>query len=156
MKSKIAAGLLLALCFSANAQFIDERGGSNAVPKNASSGSAATFSASPTGVAGVVESQPSPIGQFDVKDSDQNIREVISRWAVSARWTHKPEHWAIDRDLPVSGVDDAESFGPDFKIAVRRLLTSTELTDRPSQPCFYTNRVVRVIPAAELCDKTNQ
>lgn len=95
---------------------------------------------------------PAPV--FEVTTKDRAIREALSRWAGSAGWIHEPIHWAVDRDFPVSAAAGPEVFGADFKGAVRTLLSSTELTDRPVQPCFYTNHVLRVIPKAELCDKT--
>ncbi|MEJ8837668.1 toxin co-regulated pilus biosynthesis Q family protein [Ramlibacter sp. AN1133] len=95
-----------------------------------------------------------PAIAFDVAGSDRSVREVLTRWARAAGWSHEPAHWTLDKDFPVEGTAGAEVFGADFKEAARRLLASTELTDRPVQPCFYTNRVVRVIPKAGLCDKT--
>jgi hypothetical protein len=34
------------------------------------------------------------------------------------------------------------------------LIEATELSDRPLQPCFYANQVLRVVPLAEACDRT--
>ena len=93
---------------------------------------------------------------FEVLASDRTIRDVLVRWSSSAGWKHSPEHWAVDRDLPIAGSAGADYFGADFVDAVRKLLDSTDLTDRPVQPCFYSNKVVRVVAKAELCDKTNQ
>jgi len=93
---------------------------------------------------------------FAVSPADRSIREALSRWARAAGWVHEHAHWAVDKDFPVASGAGPEIFGPDFKGAVRVLLSSTELTDRPVQPCFYTNNVVRVIPRAELCDRTVQ
>lgn len=92
--------------------------------------------------------------RFDITASDRNVREALARWAKAAGWFHDPTHWTIDKDHPIEGIAGPDVFGPDFKSAVRNLLASTELTDRPVQPCFYTNLVVRVIPKAEFCDKT--
>lgn len=91
---------------------------------------------------------------FAVTTADRSVREVLARWARSAGWTHEPMHWTLDRDHPIQGDAGPEIFGADFKAASRKLLSSTELTDRPVQPCFYMNKVVRVIPRAELCDRT--
>ena len=91
---------------------------------------------------------------FDVINTDLSLREVLSRWAVEAKWTHNPEHWAVDRDFPIAGTADAKFFTADFKTAVRKLLTSTDVTDRPLQPCFYSNNVLRVISKSELCNRT--
>jgi len=91
---------------------------------------------------------------FDITPEDKSVREALARWSQVAGWHHDPSHWTIDKDHPIEGVAGPEVFGTDFKRAVRHLLASTELTDRPVQPCFYTNQVVRVIPKAEFCDKT--
>lgn len=97
---------------------------------------------------------PGLMPRFDVRDSDKTVREVLERWAKSVGSVHKPEHWTIDRDLPIMGTADASVFGTDFQNAVRKLLESSEFTDRPVQPCFYSNRIIRVVPRSEICDKT--
>lgn len=99
--------------------------------------------------------QPQPpvmTGQFDVSPSDVNFRRVLTRWSKSAGWTFNLEHWAVPKDIPVGGADVMTG---DFKAAVRRLLDSTLLNDTPVQPCFYSNKVLRVIPATELCARTD-
>ena len=88
---------------------------------------------------------------YSVGLSDQNFRKVLMRWASASGWMFEPEHWSVARDIPVSGVDSVMT---EFKTAVRRLLKSTLLTDLPVQPCFYSNKVLRVIPASELCSRT--
>jgi hypothetical protein len=79
------------------------------------------------------------------------MRRVLLRWAAGAGWTFGPEHWAVDVDIPLAGGAD---FGADFKGAVRGLMAATELGERPLQPCFYANRVLRVVPAAQACDRS--
>lgn len=110
--------------------------------------------AAPSASAATTVVMAPPVASFEVKTSDRSVREALSRWAKAAGWVHEPAHWALDKDFPIAAAAGPEVFGPDFKGAVRVLLSSTELTDRPVQPCFYTNHVVRVIPKAELCDKT--
>lgn len=87
---------------------------------------------------------------FTISRKDRTIREALVAWAKRAGWTHEPEHWTLSFDLPVLSSAD---LGADFKTAVRALLSSTELTSTPLQPCFYSNNVLRVVPKAELCDK---
>lgn len=99
----------------------------------------------------IAKAPPAPV--FDVSTKDRTVREAIARWARAAGWVHEPVHWSLDRDFPVVASAGAEVFGGEFRSAVRVLLASTELTDRPAQPCFYTNNVVRVIPKAEFCNK---
>lgn len=89
--------------------------------------------------------------KFEVSPVDQNFRKVLMKWSKDSGWTFEPEHWAVARDIPVSGSDAVIS---DYKTAVRRLLKSTTLTDLPVQPCFYSNNVLRVIPASELCARS--
>jgi Toxin co-regulated pilus biosynthesis protein Q len=93
-----------------------------------------------------------PTAEFQVTPADQNFRKVLARWAQTSGWTFEPEHWTVSRDIPIAGSD---SMVTDFKTAVRRLLKSTGLTDLPVQPCFYTNKVLRVIPASELCSRSD-
>jgi Toxin co-regulated pilus biosynthesis protein Q len=88
---------------------------------------------------------------YAVSLADQNFRKVLTRWANASGWMFEPEHWSVTRDIPVGGADSVMT---DFKTAVRRLLKSTLLTDLPVQPCFYSNKVLRVIPASELCSRT--
>lgn len=86
---------------------------------------------------------------FHVSRADGHLRGVLARWAGLAGWTFEPEHWALDADIPVSA--DAD-LGDDFRSAVRALMASTEMGDLPAQPCFYANRVLRVVAYAQQCD----
>lgn len=88
---------------------------------------------------------------YDAAVSDGNMRRVIERWARQAGWTFSAEHWTVDVDIPLNG---AASFGADFLDAVRGLLSATEMTARPLQPCFYANRVLRVVAYTQPCDRT--
>lgn len=88
---------------------------------------------------------------YAVAPSDVNFRRVLTRWARASGWTFDLEHWAVSKDIPVGGAD---ATALDFKAAVRRLLKSTLLNDTPVQPCFYSNKVLRVIPATELCSRS--
>lgn len=81
---------------------------------------------------------------------DVNMRGVLARWARDAGWTFDAEHWALDADIPLAGT---AQLGEDFKPAVSRLLETTELGDRPAHPCFYSNRVLRVVPQGQACDR---
>jgi len=94
---------------------------------------------------------PAPSAEhFTVSRSDHTLREALVAWSRRAGWTHDPEHWTVPFDLPVLSSAD---LGTDFKSAVRALLSSTDLTNLPLQPCFYSNKVLRVVPKAELCDR---
>jgi len=76
---------------------------------------------------------------------------ALSRWARTAGWTFEADHWAVDADIPIVG---SATFHSGFELAVQDLVASTELADRPLQPCFYANRVLRIVPYAQSCDRT--
>jgi hypothetical protein len=89
------------------------------------------------------------IPSWAVTPKDRTIREALKSWANVAGWTFEPEHWHVPVDIPLTA---GASFKGDFKSAVRQLIATTELTETPLQPCFYTNRVVRVVPTNEMCN----
>jgi hypothetical protein len=90
------------------------------------------------------------VTSFRAAAPDATLRAVLARWADAAGWTFHPQHWAVDVDIPLAA---AAEFSGDFKSAVRGLLAATELADRPLQPCFYGNRVLRVVPLAQSCSR---
>jgi len=88
---------------------------------------------------------------YSVTPDDGHLRQALSRWTGLSGWRFQPEHWAVDVDVPISA---GAAFGDDFVEAVQRLVATTELSDRPLQPCFYSNQVLRVVAASEPCDRT--
>jgi len=88
---------------------------------------------------------------FAVSHTDLHLRQALTRWAGLSGWRFEPEHWAVDMDIPLSA---SARFTDDFVSSVQALLASTELSDRPLQPCFYSNQVLRIVPVAEACDRT--
>ena len=90
---------------------------------------------------------------FTITRKDENFRQALKRWTTDAGWEFEPEHWAVPRDIPIAGTAD---FGGDFRGAVRGLLKSSELGDQPVQACFYSNKVLRVVPINELCSRSTQ
>lgn len=88
---------------------------------------------------------------FSVSHTDLHLRQALIRWAGLSGWRFEPEHWAVDFDIPLSA---SAKFSDDFVSSVQALLASTELSDRPLQPCFYSNQVLRIVPVAESCDRT--
>ena len=94
---------------------------------------------------------PDTFAHYRAGTSDATLRAVLSRWARDAGWLFEPQHWAVDADIPLAGTAE---FPSDFKTAVRELLAATELADRPVQPCFYSNKVLRVVPLTQTCDRS--
>lgn len=91
-----------------------------------------------------------PIATWIVSSKDKTIRDALKSWTNTANWTFEPEHWAVPVDIPLTA---GATFSGDFKTAVRQLIATTELGDTPLQPCFYLNRVVRVVPINQVCDQ---
>lgn len=92
-----------------------------------------------------------PAPAYRAAPPDATLRAVLARWADRSGWTFQPQHWAVDVDIPLSASAD---FPGDFKSAVRELLAATELAEKPLQPCFYGNQVLRVVPLAQSCSRT--
>lgn len=84
---------------------------------------------------------------WEVRASDENFRKLVARWAAEAGWKSL---WDVPQDLPLAAT---APFSGTFKDAVRGALASTELTDYPVHPCFYTNNVVRVVLYSVSCHK---
>ena len=103
----------------------------------------------PSAVTASAAAQPSA-PRFRAAPPDATLRAVLARWAALAGWTFQPQHWAVDVDIPLAATAD---FPGDFKSAVRGLLGATELADKPLQPCFYGNQVLRVVPLAQSCTR---
>ena len=87
---------------------------------------------------------------FEVSPADVTLRQALGRWASASGWHFGPEHWMVDVDIPIIA---AASFNLPFVDAVRELVSSTELAQRPLQPCFYSNQVLRVVPYTHACNR---
>lgn len=122
----------------------------------------ASFAAQRSEPASVRQTPPAPQQQiaasvsahspvYSVTPEDQHLRRALLRWSGLSGWRFQPEHWGVDVDMPLSA---AASFTDDFVTSVQALLAATELSDRPLQPCFYANQVLRIVSASELCDRT--
>jgi hypothetical protein len=94
---------------------------------------------------------PKPPKAWVVSPQDKTIRETLAKWSASEGWTFNPlgrDYWTVPQDFDVVASDTI--YG-DFKDAVRKLIASTELTKTPLQPCFFSNKAVRVILINEEC-----
>jgi len=92
---------------------------------------------------------PEPV--FQVSPEDGTLRTALARWANTAGWTFAFEHWAVDVDIPIVA---AATFPLSFDEAVQALVASTALSDQPLRPCFYTNRVLRIVTHTQPCDRS--
>jgi hypothetical protein len=90
---------------------------------------------------------PGPVFRLNPPET---VRSALERWSKQAQWTFGLELWGVPVDIPVVTPAD---MGHDYRAAVRKLLDSTALTDAPLQPCFYSNKVLRVVSRSQLCDR---
>lgn len=95
--------------------------------------------------------QPASQSFYAITNTDKNLRQALARWSGLSGWRFQVEHWAVDVDIPLTAT---ANFSDDFVGSVRALIEATELSDRPLQPCFYTNQVLRIVPITEACDRT--
>lgn len=89
--------------------------------------------------------------QFSVRFADGNFRKALKRWSGLSGWTFNDDHWRLPYDIPISA--EESSMGTDFKAAVRGLMKASEMTKGPGRPCFYSNKVLRVVPLNQQCDR---
>ncbi len=100
-------------------------------------------------VAAVATEPAKPAPTFSVRQRE-SIRETLARWSQDAGWTHLPEHYTVDFDIQILGSVEPYT---DFRAGVRALLATTSMTERPLQPCFYSNQVLRVVLRTQRCDQ---
>ena len=110
-------------------------------------------SPAPAGVTEPARAQLSQTSQpfYAITSADKNLRQALARWSGLSGWRFQAEHWAVDVDIPLTAT---ANFSDDFIGSVRALVEATELSERPLQPCFYTNQVLRIVPINEACDRT--
>jgi hypothetical protein len=161
LRKTIVAVLCLAFVQVASAGFIDARVNEKPVAAKDAANKPAAEQVGGDPKAEAPASTPAPsvtpaTPKFDVREGDRTIRDVLVRWAKTAGWVHEPIHWAVTEDYSIAGYAGEDVFGSEFRSAVRILISSTELTARAAQPCFYSNNVVRVIPRISSCAANTQ
>ena len=87
---------------------------------------------------------------WNVFKTDKVMSSVFLRWAASAGWSYTLDNWVAPKDLPIM-TDAVDEFKGDFKSAVRGLVATSELTDMSLQPCFYSNKVLRIVRISDSC-----
>jgi hypothetical protein len=99
---------------------------------------------------------PKPVKTFVVSPQDKTFRETLGKWSAAEGWTFNTmgrDYWTPKDDIDVVG---SATFHGDFKDAVRKLMSSTELTKTPMQPCFHNaNQALRIILINEECEPRN-
>jgi len=101
----------------------------------------------------VVEEAPLPIARsWHIGPSDLTVRQALGRWAAEENWTFGPDQWLVPWDIPIEA--SAVFHGETFEAAVQVLAESIALTETPINTCFYGNRVLRVLPYNQSCNRT--
>lgn len=100
----------------------------------------------------VVEPPPPPPRMWRIDVSDGTVRQALARWAREDGWLFGPDQWRVSWDLPIEA--GAEFQEETFEDATRALAEAVALSESPIRPCFYANRVLRVIPYNQACDRT--
>lgn len=121
-------------------------GPSNQPPVDASLASAGE-SAEPAAVP-----QPIPVTVKEIwriEPEDRTVRQALTRWAAQANWTFGPDQWELNFDLPIQA--PAEFQAESFQEATQALSQAIAMTESPVRPCFYANRVLRMVPFARSC-----
>jgi len=86
-----------------------------------------------------------------ISPNDETVRQALQRWAVDANWVFGPDQWQVRHDIPIEA--SAEIPG-DFTKAVQLVAESVGLSSTPIRACFYANRVLRILPYNEVCNRT--
>ncbi|MDQ2148113.1 toxin co-regulated pilus biosynthesis Q family protein [Alcaligenaceae bacterium C4P045] len=92
---------------------------------------------------------PKPI--WHIQPEDGTVRQAIARWASRAGWTFGPDQWESNFDLPIQA--PAQFDADSFQEATQALSKAIAMTESPVRPCFYANRVLRVVPITRSCNR---
>ena len=88
---------------------------------------------------------------WNIFPSDGTVRQALTRWAAAENWTFGPDQWELNFDLPIQA--QAEFEAESFQQATQALSQAIAMTESPVRPCFYANRVLRMIPFTRSCNR---
>lgn len=102
----------------------------------------------------VAASEPEPVpvtvkAIWRIDPGDRTVRQALARWAAEANWTFGSEQWELNFDLPIQA--PAEFEAESFQEATQALSQAIAMTESPVRPCFYANRVLRMVPFTRSC-----
>ncbi|MCH1986446.1 TcpQ domain-containing protein [Achromobacter xylosoxidans] len=111
----------------------------------------------PAAAASVSEPIPEPIPVvvkeiWRIGPDDGTVRQALARWAAKANWTFGPDQWELNFDLPIQA--PAEFEAESFQEATQALSQAIAMTESPVRPCFYANRVLRMVPFTRSCNRS--
>lgn len=104
-----------------------------------------------------LDAQPEPIPVvikevWRISPDDGTVRQALTRWAAKANWTFGPDQWELNFDLPIQA--PAEFEAESFQDATQALSQAIAMTESPIRPCFYGNRVLRIVPFTRSCNRS--
>lgn len=103
----------------------------------------------------IPQSEPEPVilkEIWKISPEDRTVRQALARWAGKAGWTFGPDQWEVNFDLPIQA--PAEFEAASFQEATQALSQAVAMTESPIRPCFYGNRVLRVVPFTRSCNRS--
>ncbi|WP_313065640.1 TcpQ domain-containing protein [Achromobacter animicus] len=87
-----------------------------------------------------------------VSPQDGTVRQALNRWAADANWTFGPDQWELNFDIPIQA--PAEFEADSFQEATQALSQAVAMGESPIRPCFYGNRVLRMLPFTRSCNRS--
>lgn len=87
-----------------------------------------------------------------VSPQDGTVRQALVRWAADGNWTFGPDQWELNFDIPIQA--PAEFEADSFQEATQALSQAVAMSESPIRPCFYGNRVLRMVPFTRSCNRS--
>lgn len=87
-----------------------------------------------------------------ISPQDGTVRQALVRWASDANWTFGPDQWELNFDIPIQA--PAEFEVASFREATQALSQAVAMGESPIRPCFYGNRVLRMLPFTRSCNRS--
>lgn len=87
-----------------------------------------------------------------ISPQDGTVRQALARWASDANWTFGPDQWELNFDIPIQA--PAEFEVASFREATQALSQAVAMSESPIRPCFYGNRVLRMVPFTRSCNRS--
>lgn len=87
-----------------------------------------------------------------ISPQDGTVRQALARWASDANWTFGPDQWELNFDIPIQA--PAEFEVASFREATQVLSQAVAMSESPIRPCFYGNRVLRMVPFTRSCNRS--
>jgi len=87
-----------------------------------------------------------------ISPQDGTVRQALVRWASDANWTFGPDQWELNFDIPIQAPAEFEEAS--FREATQALSQAVAMSESPIRPCFYGNRVLRMLPFTRSCNRS--